>query len=96
MDATTEPDTAQAIRLKRLGFQSWHRGFREMDLLLGQFADAELSLLSSDELNDYERLLEAPDWDLYAWFTGTKPVPDNWDGPAFRRILTHIQARPKP
>ena len=64
MDATTEPDSAQSIRLKRLGFQSWHRGFREMDLLLGQFADAELSLLSNDELNDYERLLDAPDWEI--------------------------------
>ena len=96
MDAITNAETDQTIRLKRLGFQSWHRGFREMDLLLGQFADDELGQLAMDELNDYERLLEAPDWDLYAWFTGTKPVPGNWDGPAFRRVLAHIQTRSKP
>ena len=29
-------------RRKRLRFRAWHRGTREMDLLVGSFADAHL------------------------------------------------------
>jgi antitoxin CptB len=62
-------------RLKRLRFRSWRRGIREMDLILGGFADAELAGLDAAGLDAYERLLEAPDWDLYAWVTGQAAPP---------------------
>lgn len=31
-----------ATRLKRLRMRSWHRGIKEMDLILGGFADDEM------------------------------------------------------
>ena len=43
-------------RLERLKFRSWHRGTREMDLLLGSFADAHLPLFAPEELDRYETL----------------------------------------
>ena len=51
---------SQDTRQRRILFRSWHRGMREMDLVLGRFATAEIARLSS-ELDDYERLLEAQD-----------------------------------
>ena len=48
----------QERRLKRLKFRSWHRGTRELDLLLGPFADRHLDRLSAAELAEYEALLE--------------------------------------
>ena len=73
-------------RRKRLLFRSWHRGVREMDLVLGQFADAQIDQLSDDELNVYELLLEAPDPEIFKWITGTAETPANYDTPVLRRI----------
>ncbi len=59
------------IRLKRLRIRSWRRGTREMDLILGRYADGALSALDDRGLDDYEALLEQPDPDLYAWVSGS-------------------------
>ena len=63
-------------RLKRLQIQSWRRGTKEMDLILGTFADAELDKLSPEELNQFEALLLENDQDLYPWFTQQQVCPD--------------------
>lgn len=64
-----------AIRLKRLRLRSWRRGTREMDLILGRFADARLETLDAGTLDAYEALLEEPDWDIYYWVTGAAVPP---------------------
>lgn len=64
-------------RRERLRFRSWHRGTREMDLLLGSFADLNLPGFTPVQLDMYEHLLEDNDPDLYAWMTGQLPVPAN-------------------
>ena len=43
-------------RRRRLLFRSWHRGIREMDLVLGRFADAHIATLSDADLDEYETL----------------------------------------
>jgi antitoxin CptB len=62
-------------RIKRLKMRSWRRGIKEMDLILGGFADAELAGLDGATLDAYERLLEENDWDLYYWVTGAQKAP---------------------
>jgi len=74
------------VRRKRLLFRCWHRGTREMDLILGRFADAEISGLSDNELDELERLIEAPDPDLYAALTGDRPIAAEHAGPLFDRL----------
>lgn len=59
-------------RLKRLRIRSWRRGMREMDLLLGGYADGALADLDGAALDAYERLLEEPDQELYLWVSGAK------------------------
>jgi len=66
-------------RRKRLLFRSWHRGTREMDLLLGRFADAHLPAMNEDQLDRYERLLALSDPDIYNWISGREPVPADHD-----------------
>lgn len=61
---------------KRLRFRSWHRGIREMDLLVGSFADKRLAELDAEQLSRYEELLLESDPDLYAWMTGRAEPPD--------------------
>lgn len=64
-------------RLKRLRHRSWHRGIREMDLILGGFADTALAALPPSVLDAFEAILEENDHDLYAWVAGRgDPPPD--------------------
>lgn len=86
MTGTTRSSEGLDSRRRKLLFRSWHRGIREMDLILGGFADAEIAALTSDELDQYERLLEIQDADLLAWVTGTKPVPVAFDTALMARI----------
>jgi antitoxin CptB len=66
MTGSTRSSDGLDDRRKRLLFRCWHRGTREMDLILGRFADAAIADLSDAELTDLERLIEVPDPDLYA------------------------------
>jgi len=63
-------------RIKRLKIRSWRRGTKEMDLILGGFADTGLTGLDEAAMDAYEALLEENDWDLYYWVTGAREVPE--------------------
>jgi antitoxin CptB len=73
-------------RRRRCLWRAWHRGTKEMDLVMGRFADAALPTMTDEELDEFERLIEVPDRDLFAWITGAEETPDNYDGPLFRRF----------
>ena len=82
-------------RRRRALFRSWHRGMREMDLLMGRFADAHMAALSDAELDDYEILIEVEDRDIFGWLTGEMDIPPAYDTPVFRKILAfHTHAGP--
>lgn len=57
------------IRLRRLRLRSWRRGMKEMDLILGHFADGPLADLSDAEFEVYDALMAENDQDLYLWIT---------------------------
>ena len=71
----TSPDRLH-IERKRLKFRSWHRGTREMDLLLGRFADRHLDAFDGGALRAYAALLERPDPDIYDWVCGREECPE--------------------
>jgi antitoxin CptB len=74
-------------RRKKLRFRCWHRGIREMDLIMGGFADAHLATMTDSELDELERLIEVQDHDLYASIAGTATLEaDLEDGPLFMRM----------
>jgi antitoxin CptB len=74
-------------RRRRLLFRSWHRGIREMDVVYGRFADAQIAGLSDAELDDYERLLELRDQQVFDWLFGPQSLDAAYDTPLFRRLL---------
>jgi antitoxin CptB len=86
MTGSTRSSDGLDDRRKRLLFRCWHRGTREMDLILGRFADAEIAHLGDDELGQLELLIEVPDPDLYAALTGDKPLAPEYAGALFERI----------
>lgn len=70
----TEAEMRDA-RLRKLSFRAWRRGFKEADIILGNFADDMLPEMSDAELDIFEALLEAPDQDLYGWIIERDPTP---------------------
>ena len=86
MTGTTRSSRGLDERRKRLLFRCWHRGTREMDLILGRFADAAIGDLSDQELGQLEALIEVPDPDLYAALTGDAVLPAEHATPLFDRI----------
>jgi antitoxin CptB len=73
-------------RRRRVLFRSWHRGIREMDLIMGRFSDAHIADLSDRELDNYEKLMDLPDQEILSWIDGTAQVPAAFDTPLFRRL----------
>ena len=88
MTGTVRSSEGLDPRRRRVLFRSWHRGIREMDLVLGRFADDNIDQLSDEELTVYEALMEVPDRDLLKWVTGEAEVPANYDTDVFARVRT--------
>jgi antitoxin CptB len=81
--ADLEQGGSSENRRKRLLFRAQRRGFKEVDLIFGAYADAQLARLDEAGLDQFEALLTAPDQDVYAWLRGAKPVPADYDNPVF-------------
>jgi antitoxin CptB len=86
MTGSTRSSDGLDPRRRRLLFRSWHRGMREMDLIMGRFADAFIADLTDADLDNYERLLDAPDPEVYAWVAGDAETPADYDTALFRRL----------
>jgi antitoxin CptB len=86
MTGSTRSSGGLDDRRKRLLFRCWHRGTREMDLILGRFADAEIAGLTDDELVQLEHLIEVPDPDLYAAVSGNRALASEYASSLFDRI----------
>ena len=74
------PDNKDTIdaRLKQLQFRSRHRGINEMDQIMGRFAAGHLATLDNALLDQYERLLNLPDLDVYPWLVEQAEPPAEW------------------
>ncbi|MFL2844318.1 MAG: succinate dehydrogenase assembly factor 2 [Alphaproteobacteria bacterium] len=71
---------------KKILFRSWHRGTKEMDLVLGTYADNNLSNMSYDELLHFQSFLNLSDPDLYKWLISEeKAFPEE-----FRDLIEDI------
>lgn len=92
MTGTQISSDGLTVRQRKVLFRAWHRGTREMDLLLGQFVDAFVARFDDRHLEAIEALIEVPDQDLFAWITAETETPANYDSPVFRALQAfHIE-----
>lgn len=75
------------VRRRRLLYRSEHRGNKENDILLGQFARAHVMAFDAAQLDQYEALLEDTDNDIFDWAAGRADVPPDKDTPVLRMVL---------
>jgi antitoxin CptB len=74
-------------RRRRASFRAHHRGTKEMDLIVGRYADAKLAAYSADELTRFERLLTIPDPTLQEWILAGRGV----DVAEFKNLVADIR-----
>jgi antitoxin CptB len=77
-------------RRRRLLYRATHRGTKENDLLIGGFVARRISLLSEEDMEALERLLELPENDLADWLTGRRSIPPEADAPMLREIRNSV------
>jgi antitoxin CptB len=83
-------------RRRRLLFRAWRRGVREMDLIVGRFADACIDKFDATELDEFEHLIELPNAELYAWIVGNTTIPAQHDTPVLRQLMAFHRTQKRP
>ena len=78
---------------RKLLFRARHRGMRELDVLLGGFADARLAGLSAAEADELEKLMELPDRDVLAWLMGEGPAPAGFLSGLLEKVAAFCNGR---
>lgn len=73
--------------LKQLLYRSTHRGCKEMDSILGEFAKHNLDDLSEEELILYAKLLDVEDGYIYDWVSGRFNPPDEYNNSLLVKII---------
>ena len=94
MTGTTRTGEGLDPQRRRALYRSWRRGTREMDLLMGRFADAEIDRFTDEEFEVFEALIEVQDRDLFAWIAGKEPTPPEHDTEVFRRLKVFHETFP--
>lgn len=82
-----------AIRRKRLRYRAWHRGTKEMDLILGPFADANIDAYGGAELDRLEALMNEEDPPLLKWVMRQEDPPAHVDRGFLDLVIADHQAR---
>jgi antitoxin CptB len=76
---------SREVRQRRLRIRAWRRGIREMDLILGPYADARLATMTADEIDAFSALLDEADLDILPWVLGQSAAP-----PAHAALVAHL------
>lgn len=73
---------------KQLIFRCGHRGTKEMDLLLGEFAKRHVPDFNEEQLLLFEDFVKNSDPDIYNWMTGRETIPDQWNNEIAQMVLS--------
>ena len=86
-----QPDKSADVDIenlrKKLIFRSWHRGTREMDIIMGRFAEAHVPHFSAQDLQYYDALLFENDPDVYNWIVGRETVPEHCQHDVMQKLI---------
>ena len=72
---------------KRLLYKASHRGMKEADRLIGDFALARIDILSESQLTSFDLLLDESDNDLLKWIMEREEVPEWVDSNLITKII---------
>lgn len=73
-------------RRRRLLFRAWHRGIKELDLIFGNFVEANVQDFSEEDCAWFESLFEEQDHEILTWVTKGENVPEKFQGDMMNRL----------
>ena len=95
-EVSSEHDlSAHDKRVRRLLFRATHRGIKEMDILLGGYAEAHLNEMSSEKLDEFEMMLTIHDQKFYSILLGDEAVPAGFEGELMDALIHYTHNRLK-
>ncbi|KAF8320493.1 DUF339-domain-containing protein, partial [Clavulina sp. PMI_390] len=91
-DPIPRPNESLDSLRARLNYQSRKRGTLESDLLLSTFANEALATMSRPELEEFDKLMDEPDWDIYYWAIMKRAPPERWaKSPLLEKLRVHAR-----
>jgi succinate dehydrogenase assembly factor 2 len=90
-DSMSTKDLPLHIRRKRLIYRSKQRGWLEVDLLLGTWANENVPNLNSKDLDHYEDFVNLETIDIYNVITLRLDVPEDMKTPTGDGVVERIQ-----
>jgi len=80
------------MRRRRAAYRANYRGTKEMDWLLGKFADAHLAGMAANDLTTFEQFLALADPDIQNWLMDTPTrTPVASPDPQFQDLIGRIR-----
>ncbi|KOO25478.1 succinate dehydrogenase assembly factor [Chrysochromulina tobinii] len=81
---------------RRLLYRSKQRGWLEMDIMLGDWAAANLQKLDSVKLQQFQEIIDMENPDLFRWLTGQAPIPAEMNNPVLRTLVEDLRGSREP
>lgn len=72
---------------KKLLFRAWHRGTRELDIMIGRFAESAVPGFGASELAQFEELMKENDPDFYDWIIGKAIPPAHVNNAVLEKLI---------
>lgn len=75
-------------------YRARQRGWLELDVILGTFADKHLATMTEAEVDMFGDILSRENPDLFKYLSGqTPPSADLKDNSVFQKILSHVNVQ---
>ena len=86
----------EAAYRKKLIYRSKQRGWLEVDLLMGSWATQHVPSLTSDELRQYEAIIECETLDIYNLVVGRLELSEelSYANPVLEKIRKYAESNP--
>ena len=82
---------SELSKRKQIIYRANHRGIKEMDIVIGGYANAFVMAMDDESLASFQTIMDESDRDLFSWFTGELELPDHIDRSLFEVILEYSQ-----
>ena len=76
----------------KLIYRSWHRGTKELDLILGNFIEDNISDMKVTEIKVYEDLLASEDPEIYNWIVKSENPPNQQLDNLIKKIRYYLES----
>lgn len=82
-------------QVQRLLYRAKQRGFLELDLLVGSWAESHVPQMDAAALQAFQEVLVQENPDMFKWLTGQAPAPPEMHHNAVFKVST-LRAQPQP